>query len=119
MRNRNYKGRTEKRMLTKSKSVFKAYDPIQSAYADILEKRRDDIVEIRSNIVLDDFPMGDYMTDFVCVKVNGDLMVRECVYRKLLTRPSTLKLLDGSKEYWNRRGVSDWGIVTDAETIEE
>ena len=119
MRNKNYKGRTEKRMLTKSKTVFKAYDPIQSAYADILEKRRDDIVEIRSNVVLEDFVMGDYMTDFVCVKVNGDLMVRECVYRKLLTRPSTLKLLDGSKEYWNRMGVTDWGLIIDAETTKE
>lgn len=118
MRNKNFKGRTEKKMLTKSKTVFKAYDPIQSAYADILEKR-DDIVEIRSNIVLDNFPLGDYMTDFVCVKVSGDLMVRECVYRKLITRPSTLKLLDGSKEYWNRRGVTDWGLVTDAETTKE
>lgn len=118
MRNKNFKGRTEKRMLTKCKDVFRAYDSIQSAYADVLEKR-DDIVEVRCNVVLDDFVMGDYMTDFVCVTKDGDLMVRECVYRKLISRPSTVKLLDASREYWSRRGITDWGLVIDAETNEE
>jgi hypothetical protein len=27
----------------------------------------------------------------------------------------TIKLLDASREYWIRRGVKDWGIVTDEE----
>ena len=57
----------------------------------------------------------EYMTDFVCIKTDGDLMVRECVYRKLLTKPLTIKLLDMSRDYWQRHGVTDWGLVIDAE----
>lgn len=57
-----------------------------------------------------------YTTDFVCVKVDGDLMVRECVFRKHLMKPLTVKLLDASREYWLRHGVTDWGLVID-ETV--
>ena len=42
-------------------------------------------------------------------------MVRECVFRKHITKPMVVKLLDASKLYWQARGVEDWGIVTDAE----
>jgi hypothetical protein len=57
----------------------------------------------------------EYTTDFVCVKTDQELMVRECISRRLLTKPMTVKLLDQSREYWLRRGVSDWGIVIDEE----
>ena len=40
-------------------------------------------------------------------------MVRECIYRKSITRPSTIKLLDEVRNYWISRGVEDWGIVID------
>lgn len=40
-------------------------------------------------------------------------MVRECVFRKFLMKPMTVKLLDASREYWRNRGVSDWGVVID------
>ena len=46
---------------------------------------------------------------------NGDVMVRECVLRKYLTKPMTVKQLDISREYWIRHGVSDWGLVVDEE----
>ena len=49
------------------------------------------------------------------IKTNGNLMVRECVFRKFLTKPLTLKLLDISKTYWLSRGVTDWGLVIDRE----
>ena len=42
-------------------------------------------------------------------------MVRECVFRKFLKKPMTVKLLDASRDYWNNHGVSDWGIVIDEE----
>ena len=42
-------------------------------------------------------------------------MVRECVFRKFLTKPMTVRLLDTSREYWLRHGISDWGIVIDEE----
>ncbi|EKC45406.1 hypothetical protein LEA_20246, partial [human gut metagenome] len=40
---------------------------------------------------------------------------RECVYRKFLTKPMTVKLLDDSRNYWRNHGVEDWGLVIDAE----
>lgn len=71
--------------------------------------------EIRCNVLLDGIDAGEYTSDFVCVKTDNDLMVRECVYRKYLTKPMTVKLLDASREYWLRRGVTDWGLVIDEE----
>lgn len=59
--------------------------------------------------------LGEFTTDFVCVKTNNDLMVRECVQRNHLTKPLTVKLLDASRDYWLRHGVTDWGLVIDAE----
>ena len=90
------------------------YDPIQSSFAEILNADPD-IEEIRCNVVLDGKDTGEYMTDFLCIKTNGDMLVRECVYRKFLTKPMTVKFLDISKDYWLRHGIEDWGVVIDAE----
>lgn len=115
MRRKSYRGtRVEKRTLSKSKEVCRLYDALQSKYADMLQICNE-ITEIRCNVLLDGLEEGDYTSDFVCVKSDGDLMVRECVFRKYLTKPMTVKLLDASREYWLRRGVSDWGLVIDAE----
>jgi len=114
MRKKGFKGRCEKRVLSKSKDVVRTYDEIQYVYADILEKSNE-VKEIRCNVPLDELTESEYMSDFVCVKENGDLMVRECVFRKHLTKPLTVKLLDMSREYWLKRGVMDWGIVIDEE----
>ena len=114
MRKKNFKGRCEKRVIPKCNDVCRTYDPIQSAYADMLAAD-DAIQEIRCNVLLDGLEVGEYTTDFLCVKTDGDLMVRECVFRKHLTKPLTIKLLDASKEYWLRHGVTDWGLVIDEE----
>lgn len=114
MRRKNYKGRCTKRMLRKSTEVARLYDVIQSKYADILENC-DEVEEIRCNVLLDGLNEGEYTSDFVCVKTGGDLMVRECVFRKYLTKPMTVKLLDASRTYWKSRGVKDWGLVIDEE----
>lgn len=114
MRKKNYKGRCEKRSVSKCKTVCRIYDPIQSLYLDMLNDS-EDVCEIRCNVTLDGNETSDYMTDFVCVKTGNDLMVRECVQRKYLTKPLTVKLLDLSRQYWLRHGVSDWGIVIDEE----
>lgn len=111
MRKKNYKGRCEKRTLSKCKEVCRTYDRIQFAYADYLQQN-ECIAEIQCNVSLDG---EEYTTDFVCVKTDQELMVRECISRRLLTKPMTVKLLDQSREYWLRRGVSDWGIVIDEE----
>ena len=97
MRKKNFKGRCEKRVLPKCAEVCRTYDPIQYAYADMLQAD-DGIKEIRCNVLLDGLDLGEYTSDFVCVKSDGDLMVRECVYRKFLMKPLTEKLLDIS---WN------------------
>lgn len=114
MRKENYKGRCEKRTLSKCKEVCKTYDAIQAAYAEVLQEC-DEVKEIRCNVLLDGLEIGEYTSDFVCVKPDGDLMVRECIFRKFLMKPMTVKLLDASREYWQNHGVSDWGLVIDAE----
>lgn len=114
MRKKGYKGRCEKKDLSKCQEVCRTYDAIQSNYADILQNDND-IQEIRCNVLLDGLSEGAYTSDFVCVKADGDLMVRECVFRKFLTKPMTVKLLDASRDYWLNHGVSDWGMVIDEE----
>ena len=42
-------------------------------------------------------------------------MVRECVWRINLQKPSYAKLLDISHNYWLSHGIEDWGIVIEKE----
>ena len=114
MRKKNYKGRCTKRTLSKSTEVVRTYDTLQYAYADMLQSD-ESIREIRCNVLLDGLQEGEYTSDFVCIKMDGDMMVRECVQRKLLMKPMTIKLLDVSRDYWLRRGMVDWGLVVDEE----
>ncbi len=111
MRKKNFKGRCEKRKISKCSEVCRTYDTIQYAYIDILQMN-DNIKEIKCNVLLEGL---EYTSDFVCIKTNGDLMVRECVYRKFLMKPLTVKLLDISREYWLKHGVTDWGLIIDEE----
>ena len=112
MRKKNFKGRCENQSLEKFVTICKTYEPIQTTYANILVENKD-ISEVRCNVVLDG-ECAEYMTDFVCTKINGDLMVRECISRKLLSRPQMAAMMDMSRTYWLRHGVTDWGIVVDA-----
>ena len=114
MRKKNFKGRCEKRIISKCTDVCRTYDAIQYTYADRLQPG-ETITEISCNVLLEGLSEGEYTSDFVCTKSDGDIMVRECVQRKHLMKPMTVKLLDASREYWLRRGVSDWGLVIDAE----
>lgn len=93
---------------------MRAYSDIQAAYAERLEKG-DEVKDVQCNVLLDGLEEGEYTSDFLCVKADGDFMVRECVERKFLMKPRTVKLLDASKNYWLRHGVKDWGLVIDAE----
>ena len=114
MRKKGYKGRCEKRVIGKCEGVCRIYDPIQSAYADILQQD-DRVVKFQCNVLLEGLAEGEYTSDFVCTKAEGELLVRKCVQRKHLLKPMTVKLLDASREYWNQHGVEDWGLVIDAE----
>ena len=112
MRKKNYKGRCKKRTLPKCTTVCKTYDEVSYAYADILQAD-DTIKEIRCNVLLTGLMGDEYTSDFVCTKADGEIMVRECTSRNLLTKPMTVKLLDMSRDYWFARGIVDWGIVLD------
>ena len=114
MRNKNTHSLTIKKKLKKSRKLFCAYSELQLKYGERLDENND-IVEIRANVNLEGFDLGESFTsDFVCTKQNGELMVRECTYKKHLLRPTTLRQLDASRSYWLSRNVEDWGIVLDA-----
>ena len=113
MRKKNYKGRCVKKAVSKSQEVCRTYDNLQISALDALQAD-ESIIEICCNVHLDSDEIKDYMTDFLCIKCDGDLIVRECVYRKMLMKPMTVKLLDMSREYWLRRGINDWGLIIDA-----
>lgn len=114
MKPKGYKRtRCEKRTMSKCvDGVARTYNVLESKYADRLEADPN-VKEFRCQVLLEGLEIGEYCSDFVATKADGDLMVRECVYRKHLTKPMTAKLLDASRNYWRRRGVADWGIVID------
>ena len=113
MRNRNSHSLSIKKKLNKSSGVFRAYNELQLKYGELLDKN-EEIVEIKFNVLLEGFELGDSFTsDFVCLKKNGLTMVRECVLRKNLLKPSTVQMLDASRCYWMSKGINDWGIVLD------
>lgn len=114
MRNTKSKVKCTKISITKSPNVFRAYNDVQLAYVKKLEEDNS-VREIRANILIGtlDGLDGKYSTDFFVIKTNGDVYVRECVYRKYLTKPLTIKMLDASREYWLAKGVEDWGVVID------
>lgn len=115
MRRKDIKSRCEKRKIPKCKEICKTYDDVQYAAADFLSAQSD-ISEIRCNVPLDGLGLEvEYTSDFVCTKDNGELMVRECVFRKYLVKPMTAKLLEASRAYWSKRGCDDWGIMVDEE----
>ena len=111
---KNYKGRCERRAIDKAEGVCRFYSKIQSVYADKLVEN-DDIEEIHCNVLLEGLDIEAYTTDFLCKKKEGSYMIRECVERKYITKPKTVKLLDVSLDYWRKRGIEDWGIVVDKE----
>ena len=111
MRKKNYKGaKCTKRYVKKCDDVCKTYDAIQYVYANLLSET-EEVKSFQVNVVLQGLEEGAYTSDFVITKADGNLMVRECVSRKHLTKPMTTKLLDVSRNYWKSHGVSDWGIV--------
>ena len=114
MHKKNFKGRCLKQQISKCDEVCRTYSEIASAYVLKLEEN-DEVEEIRCNVLMEGLSIGEYTSDFVCRKTNGDLMVRECVQRKFLIKPQTTKLLDASRDYWLRHGVIDWSVVINEE----
>lgn len=119
MKPKGYKRtRCEKRTMSKcADGVARTYNAIETKYAEMLQENPD-IKEFRCQVLLEGLEIGEYCSDFVVVKTDGDLRVRECVYRKHLRKPMTAKLLDASRNYWRRRGVEDWGIVVEKKEVD-
>lgn len=114
MNRKDIKSRCEKRKIPKCDDVCKTYNEVQFAAADYLAELAE-VAEIRVNVHLEGLGLEEeYTSDFVCTKTNGELMVRECVFRKHITKPKTAKLLEASRSYWEKRGCRDWGIMVDA-----
>lgn len=111
----NPKTRCTKRNLSKSTDVCRCYNDLQSAYAEILQAS-DDVESFTCNLPLRGLEIGDYTSDFYIRRTSGSFAVRECVSRKHLIKPMTVRILDASRDYWYRRGVTDWGVVTNKET---
>ena len=110
MRNIKSRCRTYTKALTKSKKRFVAYNEVQFKYADMLEKDSS-VVEIKANVRLKDFELGDYSTDFVVTNSDGTTTVIETVLKKNLLRKSTIQGLDASYKYWCSKGVVDFKVV--------
>ena len=118
MKKINYKGRSEKRKVTKCEDICRTYNKIQSAFVDVLEND-DDVLSFECNVRLKGVGDDLYSTDFVVKRVDGSTFVRECVWRFNLTKPSYVKLLDMSHNYWLSKNVEDWGIVIEKEDSDE
>lgn len=111
MRNKNSHTVTIKKKLSKCRLIFFAYNDLQYKYGCQLDEDSQ-IAEIKCNVPIDECELGDsYTTDFYCIKGNGDIIVRECVYKDKLLKPLTIKMLDASRNYWLSKGITDWGIV--------
>lgn len=73
MRPKNFKGgRCIKTKLKKCEEVARTYDKIQTAYADVLDKDKN-VEVIKCNVLLENLEDGEFTTDFLCTKTNGDL----------------------------------------------
>lgn len=102
---KNYKGaKVSKRVVAKCEGVYRTYDAIQYAYANLLSET-EEVKSFQVNVLLQGLEEGAYTSDFVIAKADGNLMVRECVSRKHLTKPMTPKLLDASRNYWKSHGI--------------
>lgn len=113
MKKKNYKGTAcTKRTMEKGKGIIKTYNRLEYVFADLLSEDPE-VEEFQTCFPLDGCEEGEYASDFFGRKVDGSYFVRECVYWKHIFKPMTGKLLDISRNYWLRRGVTDWGIIMD------
>lgn len=113
MKKKNYKGVScTKRTIAKCIGICKTYGELELRYADILS-HSDSVEEFETNRQFDSEELKDYVSDFIGRRTDGSLFVRECVMEKVLMRPSVCRLLDASRLYWEKRGISDWGLVVD------
>ena len=113
---KNIKTRCTKQRLSKCEDICRTYNKISEAFALLLESS-DEVKSFRTNVYLENFSEGEYTSDFLIVKTNGETAIRECISRDTIARPKNARLLDCSRIYWQERGIGDWGIVVDERTV--
>ena len=95
----------------KSDKVCRCYSDLQLKYLELIEED-DKIVKVELNVKLSISSIEEsYSTDFLITLDDETVRIRECVYKKQLLRPTAVKLLDLSRNYWLSKGYSDWGII--------
>ena len=114
MRKRKLKVRCTKQVFTKCKDIVRTYDEVQLAYAKAIQQDPD-IESFECNVLIEDQSIGEFTSDFILHKADGELAVRECCYRSQLLKPPMIKLLDFSQRYWRKKGISDWKVVVEKE----
>ncbi len=89
------------------------YSALQRKFAERLDND-EEVESFEANCVLKDLSVdGIYTSDFLVKYKDGTAKVYECVLRRHIVKPQTVKLLTISRNYWLSRGVK-WGIVTEA-----
>ena len=68
MKRISYKGRCEKRKVSKCTEVCRTYSKIQSAYVDVLEQD-ESIISFECNVLLEGVEGNQYSSDFVAKKL--------------------------------------------------
>lgn len=121
MQLKKIKTRVTKRKLTKC-GVCRTYSDIAYRFATLLEEDCR-VKEFACNVELNGVLIGKepkaYTTDFYITYCDGSIAVRECVQRDMICKPRNIKLLETSKDYWEKNGVTDWGIVTNKEGLKD
>lgn len=109
MRNKVQKGKCVKQTLPHFEGVVKTYDDLQNAAAKLLSGSSE-FISIQANVDCIEMDGIKYTSDFLCKDKDGGYTVYECVYRKYIDKPKTVKLLDSSQRFWQGRGCI-WGWI--------
>ena len=117
MQIKNIKTRVTKMKLSKC-GVCRVYSDIAYRYALALEEN-EEVKSFVCNVELAGVFIGKepkaYTSDFYITYTDGTVGVRECITRDKICKPKNIKLLDASKEFWETKGVDNWGIVINKE----
>ncbi len=73
------------------------------------------IRSFQCHVLLEGLACGKYTSDIVYTTVDGETGVMECFSTTQLKKRESAVLMDESRNYWLRRGVTDWTLVINDE----
>ncbi len=94
MKKINYKGRCEKRKVSKCEDICRTYSKIQSAMVDILEKD-DEVASFECNVCLIGVAEDLYSTDFMIKKTDGSPDMALWSIKYAITETDTKRPISG------------------------